>query len=292
MTTAENPTITVSVTINAPIEFVWEVWTNPTHITKWNAASDDWHTTKADNDLRVGGKFVSRMESKDGVHGFDFDGHYTKVDNLKQIDYTISDGRNVSVMFKTINNQTIVTESFQAESTNPIDLQQLGWQAILDNFKKYAENLHTFKKLHFEIIINSSVDKVFRLIFNEKNWNEWTSIFNPTSHYIGKWEKGSKILFVGTDKNGNKGGTVSIIKEFVPSSFVSIEHIGLYQNGEEIISGKVVQEWAGAYENYTFSGDKNNTLFQVDMDSNSDFEAYFSETWPKALAKLKEICER
>jgi uncharacterized protein YndB with AHSA1/START domain len=143
MTTTNSPIITISTKINAPIEFVWELWTSPKHIIRWNFASDDWHTPRAENDLRVGGKFVSRMESKDGLHGFDFDGQYTKVDEFKQIDYTISDGRTVQILFQTIDNQTLVTESFQAESTNPIDLQRDGWQAILNNFKKYVENSFT-----------------------------------------------------------------------------------------------------------------------------------------------------
>ncbi len=132
--------ITVENTIQAPIEKVWNFWTKPGHITQWNNASDDWHTPHAENDLRVGGSFVSRMEAKDGSMGFDFGGVYDEVMNNEYIEYTIGDGRKVKVIFTTSGDTTKVVESFEAESTHPIEMQRAGWQAILDNFKKYAES--------------------------------------------------------------------------------------------------------------------------------------------------------
>lgn len=131
--------ITIEAIINAPIEKVWEYWIEPEHIVKWNAASDDWHTTKATNDLRVGGKFSSRMEAKDGSFGFDFEGTYTAVDLHKKIEYTMSDGRNVSTEFTEQSGGCKVVTKFDAEETNPVEMQRGGWQAILDNFKKYVE---------------------------------------------------------------------------------------------------------------------------------------------------------
>jgi uncharacterized protein YndB with AHSA1/START domain len=132
--------ITVESTINAPVEKVWKLWTLPEHITKWNYASDDWHTPKAENDLRVGGKFLSRMEAKDGSFGFDFGGVYDEVKTNELIAYTIGDGRKVKVIFTNQGNTTKVTETFEAESQNSIEMQKNGWQAILNNFKKYAES--------------------------------------------------------------------------------------------------------------------------------------------------------
>lgn len=131
--------ITVQTTINASVEKVWKLWTAPEHITKWCAASDDWHTPRAENDVRVGGKFLSRMEAKDGSFGFDFGGIYDDVKKHELIEYTIGDGRKVSVQFSSEGNRTKVVETFEAESTNPIEMQRGGWQAILDNFKKYVE---------------------------------------------------------------------------------------------------------------------------------------------------------
>lgn len=131
--------ISVQALINAPIFQVWTLWTAPEHITQWNNASDDWHTPRAENDLRVGGKFISRMEAKDGSMGFDFEGVYTVIKAHELIEYTIADGRNVKVEFSTITNQTKVIETFEAETENSIELQRGGWQAILNNFKKYAE---------------------------------------------------------------------------------------------------------------------------------------------------------
>ena len=135
----EKTIITVQITINAPLEIVWKYWTTPEDIVKWNAASDDWHTLRAENDLRKGGKFLSRMEAKDGSFGFDFYGVYENVKPYEQIESLLGDGRKVEIDFKGNGNETKIVESFEAESSNSIELQRGGWQAILSNFKKYAE---------------------------------------------------------------------------------------------------------------------------------------------------------
>ena len=131
--------ITIETTVKAPVEKVWKIWTAPGHIVKWNSASADWHTTRAENDLRTGGTFVSRMEAKDGSFGFDFCGTYDQVKPNELIEYTMEDGRKVQVKFKGNGNETIVSESFDTEDTHPKDVQRSGWQSILDNFKKYTE---------------------------------------------------------------------------------------------------------------------------------------------------------
>ena len=136
----ERIVITVNATINAPVEKVWFLWTDPMHITRWNNASDDWHTPKAENDLRAGGKFHSRMEAKDGSMGFDFNGVYSIVELHKHIAYAMEDGRKVDIFFKANNGSTEIIEAFEAESENSVELQQAGWQAILNNFKKYTES--------------------------------------------------------------------------------------------------------------------------------------------------------
>lgn len=139
METENKTVITVETTINAPVEKVWEYWTKPEHITKWNYASEDWHTPSAENDLRVCGHFTSRMEAKDGSMGFDFGGVYDKVKPNEIIEYTLGDGRKVKIIFSTDGNTTKVVESFDAENTNPVEMQKSGWQAILTNFKNYTE---------------------------------------------------------------------------------------------------------------------------------------------------------
>lgn len=132
--------IIIKANVKAPAKKVWELWTNPKHIVKWNTASDEWHTPKAENDLRVGGKFLSRMEAKDCSFGFDFTGTYDEVDPLKKIAYTMEDGRKAEIDFKENGGSTEIMTVFDAESQNPIDMQRDGWQAILDNFKNYTEN--------------------------------------------------------------------------------------------------------------------------------------------------------
>lgn len=133
------PLITVRASVNAGIEKVWNYWNSPTHIVNWNNASDDWHTPKSEVDLREGGKFSATMAAKDGSFSFEFGGIYTKVVNHECIEYTMGDDRKVSVLFKASGNSTDVIESFEAESQNSLEMQQAGWQAILNNFKKYCE---------------------------------------------------------------------------------------------------------------------------------------------------------
>ncbi|MDW7672075.1 MAG: SRPBCC family protein [Bacillota bacterium] len=136
-----NTKITVKTTVNAPVEKVWMSWTEPEHITQWNNASDDWHTPFAENALSVGGKFLYRMEAKDGSFGFDFTGTYNEVQPQRSIAYTLDDGREVDVTFVSDGNSTNIVETFEAESQNSIEMQQQGWQAILDHFKKYTEGI-------------------------------------------------------------------------------------------------------------------------------------------------------
>lgn len=132
--------ITVGATIAAGKDKVWDYYTNPKHIVNWNFASDDWHCPSAENDMRVGGKYSSRMEAKDGSFGFDFEAIYDEVVDNNRIIYTIADGRKVMVGFQEKDGKTDVEVVFEAESQNPVEMQKGGWQAILDNFKKYAEN--------------------------------------------------------------------------------------------------------------------------------------------------------
>lgn len=139
MTKTNKSLITVQEIIDAPVEVVWKNWTTPSDIINWNSASDDWHTTKAENDLRTGGKFLSRMEAKDGTEGFDFVGIYDNIKTNELIEYTLEDDRKVKISFTPDNGKTKVIETFEAESENSLELQFGGWQSILENFKKYTE---------------------------------------------------------------------------------------------------------------------------------------------------------
>ncbi len=135
----EKQQITVSATIQAPAERVWEYYVTPEHLTRWNNASDDWHTTNATSDLRVGGEFKYRMEAKDGSEGFDFGGTYTKVEPPRLLAYTLGDGRTVNITLSPEGDATQVAVTFDTETFNTPEVQRQGWQAILDNFKKYVE---------------------------------------------------------------------------------------------------------------------------------------------------------
>ena len=151
------------------------------------------------------------------------------------------------------------------------------------------------KKLQFKVSINAPVAKVydFMLGINSKStYEQWTSLFNPTSTYEGSWVKGNKILFVGVDEKGEKGGMVSEIAENIPSQFVSIRHYGLLTADKEITEGPEVEKWANGFENYSFEENNGTTSVTVDLDTTEDFVGYMNEIYPKALGKLKEMCEQ
>lgn len=151
------------------------------------------------------------------------------------------------------------------------------------------------KKLKFKVSINAPVTRVYDLMLgttNKSTYEQWTSLFNPTSTYEGRWDKGSKILFVGVDEKGEKGGMVSRIAENIPNQFVSIQHYGLFKAGKEITEGPEVEKWANGFENYTFQENKGATTVTVELDITDDFSDYMNQTYPKALDRLKELCEK
>jgi 4-hydroxy-3-methylbut-2-enyl diphosphate reductase IspH len=150
------------------------------------------------------------------------------------------------------------------------------------------------KKLQFSIKINSTVNEVFDImlgISNKSTYEQWTALFNPTSTYEGSWSKGSKMLFVGNDEHGEKGGMVSEIVDNRLNQFISIRHFGLVKGSIEITEGPEVEKWANGLENYTFEERDGITTVTVEIDFSEEFSAYMNETYPKALNKLKEICE-
>lgn len=156
------------------------------------------------------------------------------------------------------------------------------------------------EKLQFKVSINAAVTKIYDFmlgISSKSTYEQWTSLFNPTSTYEGSWDKGSKILFIGVDEKGEKGGMVSRIAENIPNQFVSIQHYGLLKGDKEITEGPEVEKWANGFENYTFKENNGpdsyrDTTVTVDLDTSEDFVNYMNQNYPKALSKLKELCEK
>ena len=151
------------------------------------------------------------------------------------------------------------------------------------------------KKIQFTITINAPANKVYTTMLglsDKSTYEQWTALFNPTSTYEGSWEKGQKMLFVGVDEKGEKGGMVSRIADHVPNQFVSIQHYWLIKGSEEITTGPEVEKWANGLENYTFEESNGVTTVTIDLDTADEFEDYMNEFYPQALNKLKEICEQ
>lgn len=143
------------------------------------------------------------------------------------------------------------------------------------------------EKLNFSVTIDAPKEKVWDTMLDQNTYKQWTSVFAPESHYKGDWKKGSKILFL----DGEKRGMVSRIAESRKPEFISIEHLGIVQDGKEDTESEAVKAWAGAFENYTFKDKNGKTEVVVEMDSNEEYSKMFNDTWPKALTKLKELSE-
>jgi len=151
------------------------------------------------------------------------------------------------------------------------------------------------KKLQFRINISAIAGRTYDImlgISDRSTYEQWTALFNPTSSYEGNWEKGTKMLFIGTDEQGETGGMVSRIAENIPNRFISIQHYGLVKAGQEITEGPEVEKWANGFENYTFEEINGSTTLTVDLDTTEDFVDYMNEHYPLALEKLKALCEQ
>lgn len=230
------------------------------------------------------------MEAKDGSQGFDFGGKYDEVIPYKLIRYTLGDGRETTITFESRPDGTYVEERFDAEGEFPAEMQQQGWQASLDNFKKYTELQSCFTLLHFNILIKTPVNTVYSAMLEK--FTEWTAVFSANSYYTGSWDKGAAIRFLTKDAYGSLVGILSQIKEHLPEKLVSIEHIGVVEGGEELTEGPAAEVWKGALENYSFKETEQGTHVTVTQDTTESYVDYFNKTYPEALAKLKEICER
>jgi uncharacterized protein YndB with AHSA1/START domain len=287
----ERLVVTVSTTIIAPLEKVWELFSNPIHIIHWNHASDDWQTSYAENDLRPGGAFLSRMEARDGSEGFDFSGRFTDVVPGKSIAYTLDDGRNVDILFRETAGRTLVMESFESEDLNSAELQRDGWQAILDNFRKYVEGYGRREMLHFETKIDNTPENIFRIMLGSESYSKWTKPFNQESRFTGSWEKGERILFLGTDADGKSSGMLCRIRENIPGKFLSIESLREVVDGKEVAGEGKSETWHGALENYTMKPVGSSTQLMIDTDVPAEFRDFVLQAWPGALKILKELCE-
>ncbi|NMM47353.1 SRPBCC family protein [Marinigracilibium pacificum] len=281
-TDKETTKIKVSTKINSPINIVWNVFTDANHITQWNFASEDWFCPIATNPLEVNKEFSWRMEAIDGSMGFDFNGTYQNIDVNKLIEYKIEDGRKVSISFLSDGETTEIIEVFEPESTNPLELQQQGWQAILNNLKRYAESQNNLKRQFYDIEINSNPETVYKALLNKETYGKWASVFSPGADYEGNWETGSLITFTGTDNDGKQSQMHSKVIKSIPDRLIILEHQGMSNDDSS---------WNGAKEIYTLIDRKGSTFLRVAMDTTPDYIEFFSKKWPKALKEIKSLSE-
>lgn len=292
METSNKTIVHIETQVNASLEKTWQNWTSTHAITKWHTASPDWHTPQAEHVLEPGGKFSYRMEAKDGSFGFDFSGTFDTIRPNEFLGITLDDGRKMTVTFSGNEEQTQIKEAFEAEETNPVEMQRGGWQNILDNFKTYVESLNERVQLHFKTTIHATAEKVYETLTDTEKYKLWASAFFPGCYFEGSWEKGSKIHFLGVDENGEKGGMLALVAENIPGQLISLIYQGIIKGEEEITEGKEVEDWKGGFENYTLKEKDGVTELTVDISAIREFQDFFSESWPLALTEIKKLAEQ
>ncbi|MEO7100254.1 MAG: SRPBCC domain-containing protein [Luteolibacter sp.] len=219
--------ITIEARVKAPVEKVWQFWTEPRHIIRWCAASEDWHTPRAEMDLRVGGKFTQRMEAKDGSFGFDFGGIYDAVIPNELLEYSLEDGRKVKVGFAREDDETIVTETFDAETENPVEMQRNGWQSILDHFKTYAEwTAQPQRELVGSRVIDAPIALVWQAWTDPKHLAKWwgpNGFFSTFSDFELRENGPSRFVMHGPD--GTNYDNALVYAEIVPPRKIVLDHV-------------------------------------------------------------------
>lgn len=297
--------IVISADVLASANDTWNFFTHAKHVIRWNHASDDWHSVSARNDVREGGKFLFRMEAKNGSFGFDFSGVYERIEKPARLQYRLDDGRMVDVRFEPATNPatnthetseaTNVTISFDPEASHSIAMQREGWQAILNNFKAYAQ-LHAEKRWEvflFEITINAPPRTVYEAVTDKELFSCWTRVFHPSSLYEGSWDAGAKILFLGLDAQGCPEGLSAVVTDNIPHSLIALRYVGVVSAGAETTTSEDALAWRDARERYVFrsaQGGKATELL-VDTDVLAGDCENFQAKWNEALAELKKICE-
>jgi uncharacterized protein YndB with AHSA1/START domain len=283
--------IVITATIQAPVALVWQYYTQPAHITRWNFATPEWYCPWANADLQPGGTYTARMEAKDGSFGFDFSATYHTVNPHQLLAFTLTDGRQVSIAFKPLDQETQVTVTFEPEQQNPLSLQQTGWQMILDNFKNYAHQRaqSTLLCREYKITIQAPAALVYDAMLGltqKQTYESWTAHFSPTCSYEGSWNKGANIQFTAIHE-GKKGGITSTVVEHLPQKYIALLHTGLIEDGTIITDEAKIAAWKNAQEIYTFIDQQQTTHLIVNIDISPDYQSYFDEVYPKALLQLK-----
>ncbi|MBX3163119.1 MAG: SRPBCC family protein [Bacteroidetes bacterium] len=267
---------------------------------------------------RMDSTMKKEYEGSDGTVGFTYKWNGEKMGEGKQIitnivegekiesdlDFGFGDAAHAYLSVEEISpDETLVKWGITGKTPYPWNLMSLffdmskDFEEGLKNLKDVLENQqssHTMKKVQYTINIKASAEKVYKTMLgidNIKTYEQWTAAFNPTSTYEGKWDKGSKIYFVGTDEDGRRGGMVSEVREIIPNKFVGIVHYGILDGDNEITEGAEVEKWAGAHENYSYEENNGITTVTIDIDVTEDFIDYYNTTCPQALEKLKNICE-
>ena len=278
-------TITIKKTINAPLELVYNSYINPKDNIRWNTAGDGWTTSYATINAVTGGSYDVGYRSPDGLHNFPLAGNYLEVIPNSKITSIMGD-RKVNVDFVSVNSDTEVTITFDAENENSMELQSKGWGNILNNFATHVEKK---AKSDYEVIdINTTVDASPKAIWNalldQNNYKQWTAPFTEGSYYEGRIEFGEIIKFYSPAHGYLKSEVVVCIPEYQ----ISFKHLGFYSQ-QDVLEG---EDWKNNRETYTINQEGNTTTLNIYQEMTKKEYEFFAPMWTKALEILKSIAEK
>lgn len=291
--------ITINKTINASVNHVWQAYLDPEDNKRWNTAGFGWTVGETHFDPRVGGKFEAEYKSPDGKNDFMLEGTFVEIIENQKIIYEMPQNemdkakRVVEINFESVGNdstsQTNFTVTFDAEDMNTLDRQKQGWNAILENFKKFVERKSNPKNqaLQKSIKIKSSPHKVWKVLTNKEKYKLWTAPFTDGSYYEGEMQYLNKIYFLSPDNIG----LVSEVKVCIPDFQLSFEHLGTVKDGVEDLDSVEFGSWKGARETYTLSFNDGITTLDIYQDMSAKENQFFDSKWDTALEIIKQIAQ-
>lgn len=266
-------TLQVSTDVAADPASVWTRFTVPGHIMQWNFASEEWHCPAAENDLRPGGVYRTRMEARDGSQGFDFEGVYDEVVPESRLAYTLTNGRQVKTEFSDQNGRTRVTTTFEPEDSFPIEVQQAGWQAIIDNFRRYVES-EPERMVREQVTIDTPADTVWSIITHPRYARELGQQFDKNAYVRSDWQLGSAVEFVYEPERIAATGTISELKPL------------------ELIRIDFDFDGFAYYESFHFSSTEGQTILTAEAGPYTHARDEHATVWSNWLQKVRELSEQ
>jgi len=278
--------ITVSIEINERLDLVWEKFTRADHIVNWYFASPSWHAPSANVDFVDGGMFSIRMEAWDKSFGFDYKGKFQRITPMKSIQYILEDQREVLTSFTEYESAVKITQTFESEDANNLELQKQGWQATLESFKRYVETDFLIFESHIDI--HASQEVIWDSITQLEKYQIWTKAFSENAIFHGQWRQGETLDFI----TPNRGGTRVLVDALIPNNSIHLVHTAVITpDNQSDSTSPSAKPWVNTIENYELINKDNIVTFVAHIECHRSFYDFMKSSWDKALVDLKSYNE-